>query len=257
MKILFNVIGSNLGNNGGSHTIVKSVNTLIDLGHDVNILVDGGNSYTWSILKADLIVTKDPRDIPTADAIISTSFKSVEFADKCNIKNKYHWIRGWETWAIDEKNLVNILKRSTAKKIVNSIGLQNKLSNFNIDSTIIYPGYDFDEIYPLGIRKDEEIILGGLYNSGTKRKSKRTEWMFKCYNILKEKYPIKLFMFGSDGVPKNNIDYYIRNPEIEEKNNIYNVINIWMSPSELEGLHIPPAEAMMTGLNIRLYPKYI
>jgi len=247
MRILFNVVGSNLGNNGGSATIVKSTNALIDLGHEIYVLVDGANSYTWSKLKADLIVTRDPRDIPKADAIISTSFKSVGFADRCDIKNKYHWIRGWETWATDEKNLVNILKHSTAKKIVNSIGLQNKLNSFNIDSTIIYPGYDFNEIYPLGIRKDEEIILGGLYNSGPKRKSKRTDWIFKCYNKLKEKYPLKLFMFGTDGIPSSDVDYFIRNPNIEEKNRIYNTVNIWLAPSELEGLHLPPAEAMMTG----------
>ena len=43
------------------------------------------------------------------------------------------------------------------------------------------------------------------------------------------------------------IDKYIKTPNIKEKNVFYNSIDIWMAPSSLEGLHIPPAEAMMTG----------
>ena len=246
MKILLNVVGSNLGNNGGSHTLVRSANTLVDLGHEVEVIVDGKNSYTWTILKAKITVATNPNQIPNADVIIATSFKSVDFTNRCIVKNKYWWIRGWEKWASDEKNLVNILKSSYTKKLVNSIGLKNKLNQFKIYSDIIYPGYDFNEIYPLNIRKDDEIILGGLFNSGSKRSSKRTEWIFKCYNKIKEKYPVKLFMFGIDGSPTTKLDYWVKNPSIEEKNKIYNICNIWLSPSENEGLHLTPAEAMIT-----------
>jgi len=42
------------------------------------------------------------------------------------------------------------------------------------------------------------------------------------------------------------VDYYSKNPSVEEKNRIFNNVDIWLSTSMLEGLHMPPAEAMIT-----------
>jgi glycosyltransferase involved in cell wall biosynthesis len=246
MKIIFNLLNTGAGNNGGTLTLFKSANTLTDLGHDVIIVDNGKNKHTWVKLKCEFITIKNILQIPQADAIIASSFRSVDSTNKCKIDNKFHWIRGWETWKDSETTLVKILKESKTKKIVNSICLQNKLKSFNIDSTIIRPGYDFDEIYPLDIVKNNnEIIIGGLFNSGAKRATKRTEWIFEAYTRLKKIHNIKLYMFGTDGFPKTHVDFYLRNPGVKEKNKIYNLIDIWCSPSELEGLHIAPAEAML------------
>jgi len=65
---------------------------------------------------------------------------------------------------------------------------------------------------------------------------------------LKEKNNnIKLYMFGTNKNPKNKIiDEYLSNPNIIEKNKFFNEIDIFLSPSNLEGLHIVPQEAMLT-----------
>jgi glycosyltransferase involved in cell wall biosynthesis len=34
---------------------------------------------------------------------------------------------------------------------------------------------------------------------------------------------------------------------MEQKNDFYNYVDVWMSPTMSEGLHLPPAEAGMTG----------
>lgn len=247
MKIIVNMIGVGAGNNGGSHSLIQSANTLKDLGQDV-IIIDGGPSkYTWDKIKVPYIKVKDVNDV-TGDVIIATGTNSINSTNKSKIQKKYNWIRGWEIWNVPENRLVNILKESKCKKIVNSICLQKKLKSFKIDSTIIRPGHNFNEIYPLNIRdnNNKRIIIGGLYNEGTKRAKKRTNWIFEAYDILKKKYEIELYMFGSDGVPKHNVDKYFKSPDIKTKNEIYNKIDIWLSPSELEGLHITPAEAMLT-----------
>jgi glycosyltransferase involved in cell wall biosynthesis len=58
-------------------------------------------------------------------------------------------------------------------------------------------------------------------------------------------------MFGVDGHPNNElVDIYLHNPSIEEKNRLYNEIDIWLAPTNLEGLHITPAEAMLTGATV-------
>ena len=41
MRITFNLINCGLGNNGGTQTIVRSANTLRELGHDVFIIDPG------------------------------------------------------------------------------------------------------------------------------------------------------------------------------------------------------------------------
>jgi glycosyltransferase involved in cell wall biosynthesis len=233
-------------NNGGSHTLIQSANTLNELGENV-VIVDSGNpTYTWDKIKVPYIKTNNINQIKS-DIIIGTGIKSIPSTNSSKIKNKYIWIRGWETWNTPEPNLVKILKESKAKKIVNSICLKNKLQQYGIESLIFRPGHNFEEIFPLNIRENNKsIILGGLHNQGKKRSKKRTNWILDCYNILKEKYNIKLWMFGSDGTPSTFLDKYFKNPDIKTKNKIYNNIDIWLSTSELEGLHIAPAEAMLT-----------
>jgi glycosyltransferase involved in cell wall biosynthesis len=54
-------------------------------------------------------------------------------------------------------------------------------------------------------------------------------------------------MFGVDKNPGGIVDKYFRVPTILQKNIFYNGVDIWLAPASLEGLHLPPAEAMMTG----------
>lgn len=55
-------------------------------------------------------------------------------------------------------------------------------------------------------------------------------------------------MFGTNNNPNIPIiDKYIQKPSIKEKNKFFNRIDIFLSPTKLEGLHIVPQEAMLTG----------
>lgn len=246
MKIAFNLLNTGLGNNGGSSTIIKSANALIELGHDVSIIDSGKNRHTWTPLLAKHIIIKDIKDVPESDIIIATGIKSVDSMDLLKAKNKVWWIRGYETWNLPEEGIINKIKSSNTIKIVNSICLQKKLDSFGVYSTIMRPGYDLNELTPTDSRDRRVSYLGGIYNEGKKRKDKRTEWIFDAYRSVKSKYNIMLMMYGSDGVPTYGVTQFFKNPKPEEKNKIYNNIDIWLAPSKLEGLHIPPAEAMLT-----------
>lgn len=252
MRIIFNLFNTGLGNNGGSSTIVKSANTLVDLGCEVIIADTGKNKHTWTPLKAKHLVVNDIYHIPHADVIIATGFNSVHATVKApkECGKKFHWIRGFELWNTSKEGLIDILKLPTYK-MVNSICLRKLLDMYNISSELIRPGYDFDEIYPLDIRDEcRKPKIGALYNSGTKRKTKRVDWVFKAIEKLRESYVVDLLMYGSETrvehSPNNLISYYINEPTIETKNKLYNLCDIWIAPTELEGLHIPPAEAMLT-----------
>lgn len=246
MRIIFNLMGTGLSNNGGSYSLIESANTLFDLGEDVVIADSGSSNYTWGKVKVPIIKTNDINKID-GNIIIGTGTGSFSHTNQSKIKNKYLWIRGFEIWNVNETKFISMLKESKTKKLVNSIGLQTKLKSCGIESTIVRPGHNFDEIIPLDIRKNNnKIVLGGLYNEGKKRSGKRTNWVLDSYQILKQKYDVELWMFGVDGTPKNKIDKFFKNPNIKLKNEVYNKIDIWLSPSELEGLHIAPAEAMLT-----------
>ena len=88
MKIVFNVVNCGLGNNGGSHTIVQSANTLQHLGHDVTILDSGKNKYNWSKLNVKHLIGKI-EDVKDSDVIIGTGVKTFESTSKSKIQKKF------------------------------------------------------------------------------------------------------------------------------------------------------------------------
>ncbi len=253
MKIIFDLRKVGLGNNGGSSTLVKSGNMLLKLGQEVYFIDNSINKHTWEELEAPHLIIKNTKTIPDADVIIATGYKSVgetiHAPKRCGIK--LHWIRAWETWQYSESDIIKHVLNQPTIKLVNSVCLQQQLKKYNIDSHIVRPGYDFAAYYPTGKRDSNlgKIIIGGLYREGVHGRRKRTEWLFAAARVLKGKYNDVLFyLFGSELPPSNSlIDYYLRQPSIEDKNLFYNSVDIWMAPTESEGLHLPPAEAMMTG----------
>jgi glycosyltransferase involved in cell wall biosynthesis len=247
MKIIFDLRRVGLGNNGGSLTLVRSGNALVDLGHDVTFIDSMRNMHTWSKIKFNHVIPKGIK-LPNADFIIATGYKSVfktlSAPKQCGIK--CHWIRGWETWQMPEDQIVKQILGAPTIKFVNSFDLQNKLLSYNVESHIVKPGYDLNDIYPLKKKEKDFVVLGGLYHK-KHGKIKRVEWLFNVYSKLKSKgYDIRLYLFGADNPPKR-YDKYLKQPTIEEKNKFYNEVDIWLSTAMQEGLHMPPAEAMMAG----------
>lgn len=252
MKIIFDLRNVGLGNNGGSSTLVKSGNTLVDMNHEVYFVDSMRNQHKWTPLKADHIIARNNTNLPSADFIIATGYKSVgptiRSPGRCG--HKAHWIRGWETWQMPEKDIVAKVLNAPTIKLVNSICLSRKLLRYGIKSEIIRPGYDLDELTPNPkfSRKGRNIIvLGGLYAAGKHRSIKRTDWIFDTYKTLKKKYDdLELWMFGNDVIPGGKVDNYFQRPTPQMKYYFYNNVDIWLSPAMQEGLHMPPAEAMMT-----------
>jgi len=251
MKIIFDLRRTGLGNNGGSSTLIKSGNALVDMGHDVTFIDSFKNQHTWTKLKTKHIRPKKIKGIPDADAIIATGYRSVVMTrrvpERCGIK--LHWIRGWETWVLSEDKIVENILNAPTKKIVNSICLQRKLKHFGFDSKIIRPGYDLGELINQRKRQNKVIRLGGLYTRGKHEAIKRTEWIYQTFNHLNKKYNnVELWLFGNQKIMGHpEVGRYFHRPSVEEKNWFYNRIDIWLAPAMQEGLHLPPAEAMMTG----------
>jgi len=223
------------------------------MGHDIYFVDSMNNRHTWTPLKAEHIKVKlgSNKKLPDADFIIATGYKSVgptvTAPGRCG--HKAHWIRAWEHWQMGDLQIVERVLKAPTLKLVNSICLQDKLKTHGFESHIIRPGYDLGQIFPKHIRDGrDDIILGGLYREGVHGRRKRTTWLFETARFMKTRYRnVKFWLFGSEHDPQRQlVDRYVQNPNVEEKNDFYNNINIWMAPTMSEGLHLPPAEAMMT-----------
>ena len=245
MKILFNSMGCGLGPNGGSSTIVNSANALTRLGHEVYIIDSGKNQHKWTPLECKHLIIKEKSQIPKVDVAITTGFNTCRKTLELPAKIKVIWLRGWETWKIPEKKIVDNILSLPLIKIVNSIGLQNKLKQYGYDSEVIRPGHTIEDFFPKTLISNRFLILGGLYH--TKHSTKRHIWCIEAAKTLKKKYPnLRLYMFGVSNIPKMpDVDLYLRQPEQTYKNYFYNDVDIWLSPSSLEGLHIIPQEVLL------------
>ena len=250
LSIIFDVRGVGLGNNGGSRTIIRSANTLNSLGHNVKILDSSRSNYTWDRLNVPHIIW-DNKSIIDSDFIIATGVNSVKYtlnSDK-RFGRKLWYMRGWETWTYDESRIIELVKNRGIFKFVNGVCLKNKLLTYGEESEIIYPGYDFDEIFFKDMRKnDDNIVIGGLLNFGKKRNSKRSEWILGVYNnLIRDGHNVNLRLYGCEGSPTGYNKSYIHNPTTDQKNKLYNSVDVWLAPTELEGLHVAAAEAMSVG----------
>jgi glycosyltransferase involved in cell wall biosynthesis len=243
MKIIFNAIGCGLGPNGGSSTIVNSANALTKLEHEVYIIDSGRNQHTWTKLLCKHLIIKDMNKIPKVDVAITTGFNTWKKTLYFPAKLKVIWLRGWETWKVPEEKIVKNLSYPLIK-IVNGIGLQEKLKGYGYESYLIRPGNTLEDFIPKQKTDKKSIILGGLYH--TKHPTKRSNWCIEGVKVLGQKYAnLKLYMFGVDNISSPNIDVYVRQPGKHQKNKFYNKVDIWLAPSTLEGLHIVPQEAML------------
>ena len=253
MKIIFNLQGVGLANNGGSSTIVRSANVLASLGHEVYVVSEKKNELTWVALNGPTYIKTDGLvcTYPSAHAIIATGVHSVQHVlnASARVGKKYWWIRAHETWAMKEADILKLYSNLHIKPIVNSVCLKNFiLKKLNKDLPIVRPGVDPTVFYQTNGRNwnKKEFVLGGLYCD---KPRKRMQWIVEIYEACKQrKLSVKLHLFGTYDEPKDTMhDKYVKTPDSQRLRDFYNEVDIWLAPSESEGLHIPPQEAMLCG----------
>lgn len=231
MKIIFSLVDTGLGNNGGSKTFIRSAETLQELGHDVS-LCSPKNSCSWWKIKVPVTKKLQPCDV-----LIASGYGSV--ASTIRFKSarlKLWYVRAHENWVTNDANLMNGYRK--LKCIANSRWIVDWLSKFKIDCELVYPGLDFECYHKSS--KARENILGGLMHKHARKRSK------DCIAVHKK-----------SGFPMKMLNRDFKGGKFKKLSNFYNEIKVWISPSENEGLQNVPIEAALCGCGLVLTDHFM
>ena len=260
MRITF--LGPHIKIAGGVRAILTYAHLLAKNGHRVRFLVPSKSFLRRNL--ANLIKRKpswfrdfepklkrvssfDEKYIPDGDIIIATAWQTTKPVASCRPSKgkKFYLIQHYESLYHGDSKLVDPTYKLPLRKIVISHWLQNIMrEKFDSDSHILITPVDFKLFhYVKGAREDGSIRILMLHHE---KEWKGTEKGFKAFKKVKEKFPdIKLILFGVRGKePEIEYDEYFYNPEQEKLAEIYSSCDIYLCPSEYEGLGMPPMEAM-------------
>jgi len=229
MKIVFNLIDVGLADNGGTKTLVKCAETFVSFGHRVTMVSNFRNSYRWQRISSTVQFVRCS-SVPDCDLVIATGFLSVPTTVRAKSRYKCYYIRGFELWRATKKALLRSYKSLPC--IVNSQWLLSLLKIYKINVNLVYPGLDFDNFVNLKSQRDNNV--GAIFS-----KKHKTKLHVFAQNVARST-GYSLLMLNKDNTG--------RTPD--EVNKFYNQIKVWVSPSELEGLHNCPMEASLAGCGL-------
>lgn len=223
MKIVFvlqHKFWGGVNNNGGSKTIIRSAETLKELGHKVAIWTHT-NKYKWHKPKIEITnsINKNRYDVAVAASVADIGIVRGEF--KCR---KFWWCRGLELWQLPEKKIIQKAKR--IEVLVNSKWLLQKIPH----ARLCHAGLDLHFWKEMRTVKHRKKTIGCLYSKRHKTKN------YKLFKKLRRE-------FGDIFNYKTLKDKFNDKQLLE----FYNECDIWFAPTVLEGWHNCPAEANLCG----------
>lgn len=249
MKIAFytkHPVWGGLANNGGSRTVLKSVQALNEIGHSAYV-VTKSDRFTWFKHEKPYVSIPDETDV-----VVAVTISDVTRLNKIKHKRykKAYWMRGLERWQMQPKDIYRVLKAFDGQIICNSTWLMQKLADNGIISDVCYAGLDSNWM-DMNLRiKNGKFTIGCLYNP-----NHRT----KCWHEFEElalalghKHH-RYLSFGAHKY-KQKWTHHIANPTHENLCRLYSKCDLWFAPTVLEGFHNVPAEAAMCGCTVMCKP---
>jgi len=233
MRIVINLYGLGLGNNGGSRTLIRCAETMARLGADVSIFSpypasgEACNHYTWHKPSAAVGIVGGRRQ-PEADVAIAGGFLSVPSVRASDAAVKLWYVRGYELWQAggDEGRLAEAFRG--VRCVACSEWLQEELRRHGAEAELVYPGLDLEWFRRTGGAREG---AGALFHAwhATKRHGDAA--------AIAEAAGCGLRMLNRDLVGASP----------DQCREWYNGLRVWVAPTELEGLHNPPMEAGLCG----------
>ncbi len=284
IKITILLPGSGQNPVGGFKVVYEYANGLVRRGHDVTVvhspyrLID--ESRTWRLIRGFLIYlvrkigmfggylphewfqidnqvnmiwipSLSEKNIPDADFVVATAWETAEWVNSYQPEKgkKIYLIQGLETVFenVDHDRVVRTW-RLPLDKIVISRWLQEYGQKLDVECEYIPNGLDFS-IFGIDTqiehRNPKSVVM--LCH---KEKLKGTADGISALEEVKQRFPdLACVCFGVIPRPEILPDWivYRQKPTQVQLRAIYNQAAIFISPSHIEGLGLPPAEAAQCG----------
>lgn len=257
--------------NGGNRISLTYANLLAHKGHVVTVCII--SRKWWRRCPANLLNKKpywiknfkprvlrvaefDTPHIPDGDIIMTCAWQTNKFMDNYpkNKGEKFQLIMHDERIYHGEPKEVNKIYALPVHKIAISTWIHDMLQkDFDKNSNILITPVDLELFHPVKIDKNpNEISILMLHHV---YKWKGVADGIKAFQTIKVKHPeVKLILFGvrssKPNVPHDK--YYYDFPQ-EKLKELYSQADIFLCPSEWEGLGMPAMEAMACGTAVVTY----
>ncbi len=188
-----------------------------------------------------------PRDVPDADAIISTWWTTAEWADDLPpSKGRHiHFIQGYEDFYPQFSRRVRAVYRQNNHKIVVASWLKDKLlAEFGKNSTVVMNGVDIGHFASSPRPRNTTPRIGFLYAAFS---GKNSAMALEVVRRLRAVRPdLRFAAFGSDPLPAQAPDCisFDLTPPQDRIPQIYRSCDLWLFVSRSEGFGLPLLEAM-------------
>lgn len=232
-----------LANNGGTRTILKSVEILNKMGHEAYVVAHKDKFNWFKHKKPERKITSD------TDIVIAVSIADVPLIIKKRKKYRLgYWARPFETWVYSEKKIKKILKSFPGTIMANSQWQIDQMQEWGIKACLIYNGLDFEEWqydrvpHYFHSREFDLKLIGCLYHKHPRKRWKDCVKLGKKLEEVNKTISIEAQIDGKKTfrlVPLGKKKYLVG----EDLVNFYDGCSIWFAPTELEGFHNVPAEA--------------
>ncbi len=202
----------------------------------------------------------DVRWIPDADVVIATAWESAEWAAAYpdSKGRKFYLIQNDES-AFTSDPVLSQRAQATwklpLKKLVTGKWLQTFLASRGESACWVSQGVDYQDSYfslmrPIDTRSPTTVIM--MYHVLPWKGSADG---LAALNIVKQTVDtLTVRLFGTPNAPPNLPAWieYVQNPPQRQLCALYNASAIFVSPSWVEGMALPPAEAMQCGAAVCL-----
>lgn len=247
---------------GGIKIIFEYCNRLSMLGHNLNLVLLSDDKIEWFKLNPQIKIiysnydpTRFKRDVPNADILIATWWETAPLVALCPDEKgrKYYLIQHYESAAFSSPEHTDYTYRLPLNKIVVSSWLKTIIEDISGEKCeVILSGIDFSQFHPIeGFRKQyalDHIRIGMIYSPD---KFKGFDDGTRALEIVKRKYPqVKIILMGVQTLVGFHYQYdeYYKSLNQQEIKKFYNSLDIFVSPSRLEGFYLPGLEAMGCGI---------
>jgi len=244
---------------GGVKRIVILANLLQKREHQVTIVSHGGVSCGWYDNKVPVVANNnlDEDRMPDADALIVYECIKSEFSSKINSfdisKGKKYLLvlsyryqkKDWVDYNIRLKKFTKICTTEWLRNECDNLGEKERtvreLLLTGIDEEQFHRVDKFDPSY----LPPEGTVIGAYYRKDSYVCFTDIE---KAFLKAKIKYPnLKLVTYSRDFDAPAISDRHYKNPPQEKLKEIYSMCNIWLCAHSIDGLGMPPLEAMACG----------